>query len=127
MEFKSHAIVNHCLFKCEGLQCLFCSLPGISCTSSTITTMRKVESQFGELVCALRALLIVSRLENLANHLVKPSSSRSTYFFIQAFLYFLMIEREKARWLSSNQPGLCSFKHTLLDYLNILIFNSSEQ
>jgi len=89
--------------------------------------MHKVKSQFGELVCALRALLIVSRLKNLANHLVKTSASRSTYFCIQALLYFLVTEREKARWLSSNQPGLCSFKHLLLDYLNILNFNSSEQ
>ena len=75
-EFKSLTIVNHCLFKCERSHCLFSSLPGIACTSSAVTTMRKVESQFGKLVCAFHALLIVSRLKNLANHLVKTPASR---------------------------------------------------
>src|SRR6266436_5894708 len=127
MQFKCLAIVNHRLFKCEGQHCLFSSLPGIGCAPSTVTTIRKVESQFGELECALLALLTVSRLENLTNHLVQTSASRSTYFCIQALADFLMTECEEARWLSSNQPGIRSFKHILLDYLNIPIFNSSEQ
>ncbi len=45
-------------------------LPQIGCSSFTVITMRKVESQFGKLECALRALLIVSGLESLANHLM---------------------------------------------------------
>jgi hypothetical protein len=89
--------------------------------------MRKVESQFGEPVCALRALLIVSRLKNLANHLMQTLASRSTYFCIQALTDFLVTEREEARWFSYNQPGPRSCKQPLLDYLDILIYNGSEQ